>query len=72
MVMRRRGVIKHPNPKDIHWLGHSGLIPPQLQQEGGVVSLPGKPRMGGAGGSNCWNMSPKRVGAVCFCSQCEA
>ena len=49
MVMRRRGVIKHPNPKDIHWLGHSGLIPPQLQQEGGVVSLPGKPRMGGQG-----------------------
>lgn len=43
MVMEEEGVIKHPNPKDIHWLG---ITPSQLLQEGGEVSLPGKPRMG--------------------------
>ena len=65
MVMRRRGVIKHPNPKDIHWLGPSGLIPPQLLQEGGGVSLPGKPRMG-AGVSKLLDYEPQEGGSSLF------
>lgn len=65
MVMRRRGVIKHPNPKDIHWLGPSGLIPPQLLQEGGEVSLLGKPRIG-AGVFKLLEYEPQEGGSGLF------
>ena len=62
--MRRRGVIKHPNPNDIHWLGPSCLIPPQLLQDGGEVSLPGKPM--GAGVFKLLEYEPQEGGSGLF------